>query len=229
MRKTQDAGNSYDMIELRAYSTLSCGSMPPAHAARLGKLAGLRVMALTERVDLASMPSVLEHLVPTVRSLSLYAGIDIIAGCELAYLPPALLPGAIQQARSHGAKIVTVLGQYVGSHVEEGTNLAAIEAGCDILCSPGLLTETEALLAAERNVMLDITAHGPHALANGHVARMARVANAPVVVTGGIHAPTDFISTDLRRAVALGAGMSLKEYATACTQLNARASSMLLC
>ena len=56
--------------------------------------------------------------------------------------------------------------------VETGTNLAAIEAGVDILAHPGLITPEEATLAAERGVALEITTRAGHSLTNGHVAAM---------------------------------------------------------
>lgn len=201
--------------------------MAPAEAVRMAKLAGLRAVTFTERVDAATMHPVLNQLAPVARSLSLYAGIDVIAGCELAYMPSALLPDAIAEARAAGAQFVAVLGQYLSGHVEEGTNLAAIEGGCDLLSSPGLITEEEAVLAAEKNCMLDVTAYSPHALANGHVVRMSRATGARIAVTGGVHEAIAFISADLRRAVGIGAGMTADEYATSRSHINALLSRML--
>ncbi|MBL3581699.1 histidinol phosphate phosphatase domain-containing protein [Oleidesulfovibrio alaskensis] len=215
------------MIELRVCSSLSRGSMSPAQAARMGRLAGLRAMVLTEQVDSVTMTATLAQLVPAVRRLSLFGGIEVIAGCEIAHMPPALIPDAVQEARSLGARFVSVLGQYLGSYAEEGTNLAAIDAGCDLLAAPGLISEEEAAFAAERGTMLDITACGMQALANGHIAVAARAAGAPVAVTGGVCEPSQFINADLRRAVALGAGMTPQEYAETRSRTGALLSGLL--
>jgi histidinol phosphatase-like PHP family hydrolase len=41
---------------------------------------------------------------------------------------------------------------------------------------------------------------------------MARITSAPLVINNDAHAPGDLISRDLRRMIALGAGLSPEEY-----------------
>jgi histidinol phosphatase-like PHP family hydrolase len=95
--------------------------------------------------------------------------------------------------------------------VPEGTNLAAIEGGVDILAHPGLISREEAELAAERGVALEISTRKGHCLANGHVARMAKACGAALVINNDAHGPADFVSRDLRQRIAMGAGLTSED------------------
>lgn len=200
------------MIDLHVHSSLSTGEQTPASAMRFARAAGYRAIAFTDHVDASNMQQVLESLLPMIRNYSLYSGIDLYAGVELTHVPPQLLPDTIAEARAMGAQLVTVHGQTIADIVDEGTNLAAIEGGADILAHPGLLTEQEATLAAEKNVYLEITARADHALTNGHVAKVAALTGAPLVFNNGGYRGYDFINKDRRRAIALGCGMSKEQY-----------------
>lgn len=200
------------MIDLHVHTSLSTGEQTPAAAMRFAKAAGYRAIAFTEHVDATNMQSVLESLLPMIRSYSLYSGIDLYAGVELTHVPPQLIPDTIAQAREMGAQIICVHGQTIADIVDEGTNLAAIEGGADFLAHPGLVTEQEAQLAAEKNVYLEITARAEHALTNGHVAKLAAMTGAPLILNNGGYRGYDFINKDRRRAIALGAGMSKEHY-----------------
>lgn len=199
------------MIDLHVHTYFSDGKNSPAVAMRYAKAAGYRAIAFTDHVDASNMRHVLESLLPMVRAYGPYAGIDLFAGVELTHVPAALVPDAIREARGMGAHIVSVHGQTLADIVEEGTNLAAIEGGADILCHPGLITEQEAVLAAERGVLLEITTRPGHALANGHVAATARRCGAKLVINNDAHHSSDFVSRDKRKAIALGAGMTPDE------------------
>lgn len=208
------------MIDLHVHSSLSTGEQTPASAMRFARAAGYRAIAFTDHVDASNMQQVLESLLPMIRNYSLYSGIDLYAGVELTHVPPQLLPDTIAEARAMGAQLVTVHGQTIADIVDEGTNLAAIEGGADILAHPGLLTEQEATLAAEKNVYLEITARADHAMTNGHVAKIAALTGAPLVFNNGGYRGYDFINKDRRRAIALGCGMSKELYQT--TENNSR-------
>jgi histidinol phosphatase-like PHP family hydrolase len=107
--------------------------------------------------------------------------------------------------------IVVVHGETVVEPVERGTNLAAIEAGVDVLAHPGLITAEEVRLAAEKGVLLEITTRSGHSYSNGHVLNMSRRHGAKVVVNNDVHAPRDILGADLRRKIALGCGMTDEE------------------
>lgn len=199
------------MIDLHVHTTLGCGSMTPAEAVRYARICGYRAIALTDSVDISTMQPVLERLRPLARSYSLYAGIELFAGVELTHVPPPLIPDAVAEARKLGAQLVLVHGESVSDHVELGTNLAAIEAGVDILAHPGLITVEDATLAAERGVLLEVTTRPDHGLANGHVVAMARRTGATCVINNDARTRHHFVCSEMRRAVALGAGMTPQE------------------
>lgn len=202
------------MIDLHTHSVFSDGELIPAELVRRAKVAGYRAMAITDHADAATM----EHILANVRKLTRlghFFGMDVLFGVELTHVPAALIGEGVAQARELGAQIVVVHGETVVEPVESGTNLAAIEAGADVLAHPGLLTDEEAVLAAEKGVALEITTRGGHSLTNGLVASLARKHGAKLVINNDAHAPRDLIGEGLRRAVALGAGLSPAEIAEA--------------
>ena len=132
----------------------------PSEAMRLAKCAGFRAVGLIVRADPSTLPILLPTLKTLVKTCSLYAGIEAFAGVELVHVPPALLPDAVGQAREQGAALILAHGESIPRQladvVETGTNLAAINAGVDILAHPGLITVEDAQLAAEKGVLLEL-------------------------------------------------------------------------
>lgn len=197
------------------------GGLLPAEALRLAKCAGLRGVGLILRGDSATIRTALPELRSLVKTCSLYAGIEAFAGVELVHMPPALLPDAVTEARELGAALVLVHGETIPRDmvdvVELGTNLAAIEAGADILAHPGLITPEDTLRAAEKGVFLELNLAPRHALANGHIANMARQHGASLVLASDAHTRQDFTSAEatqlLYKAAARGAGLDADERA----------------
>lgn len=200
------------MIDLHTHSTFSDGVLIPAELARRAAVAGYKALAITDHVDLSNMYLTIENVRRLTDKYSPYMGIDLFAGCEVTHVPPGLIPEAIAEARKTGAQIVVVHGETVVEPVERGTNLAAIEGGCDILAHPGLITPEEMELAAQKGVYVEITTRKGHSLTNGRVVALARRFGTKLVIDNDAHAPGDFISASLRRAVGLGAGLSEEEY-----------------
>ncbi len=200
------------MIDLHTHTVFSDGVLIPAELIRRAAFAGYKAVAITDHAD----PSNLDFILGRIRSLTekyaAFLEIDVYPGVELTHVPPALMGLLTAQARNEGAALVVAHGETVVEPVLLGTNLAALEAGVDILAHPGLITEQDAALAAERGVYLEITTRKGHSLTNGHVAAMARRFGAKLVINNDAHAPGDFVSAELRRKVALGAGLSLDEY-----------------
>lgn len=203
------------MIDLHTHTTFSDGVLIPAESARRAKFAGYAAMAFTDHADASNLELILSNVSKVAKTYGPYAGIDLFCGVELTHVPPGLIPDLVGRARSLGAQLVVVHGQTVVEPVEEGANLAAIEAGCDILAHPGLITPEEVKLAAERGVYLEITTRKGHSLTNGHVAALARRFGARLVINNDAHEPGDFVSRAMRRAVALGAGLTEEEYQAA--------------
>ncbi|MFI3272839.1 MAG: histidinol phosphate phosphatase domain-containing protein [Pseudomonadota bacterium] len=201
------------MFDFHVHTCLSDSKMTPSTAIRGAKLAGYRGIALTDHADHATMAAIIPQVLRIIRSYSLHAGIEVFAGVELTHVPPALIPDAIAEARALGAQLVLVHGEAIGDFVEQGTNLAAIEGRADILAHPGLITDQDAAYAAERKILLEITTRPRNALANGHVAATARRHSAPCIINNDAHTHTEFVSPEIRRAVALGAACTPAEYA----------------
>ena len=151
-----------------------------ASALRYAALAGLRFVGLVQSCDGFDF-SFVESLTAQVRSYSLYADVEAVAGVELRHVPPALIPSAVRQARDAGAALVLVYGETLCDQVAEGTNFAAIDAGADILVHPGLIDAKAAAYAAEKGVALEFTSCPKHALANAHTASMALHFGCPLV------------------------------------------------
>jgi putative hydrolase len=215
------------MIDLHTHTTFSDGVLIPAELARRAKVAGYKGLAFTDHVDESNLFHVLENLQRIAEKYSAHMGIDLFVGLELTHTPPALIPGLVQKARLNGAQLVMVHGETMVEPVEEGTNLAAIEAGVDILAHPGLITAKEVELAAVRGVHLEITTRKGHSLSNGHVVALARRYGAKLVINNDTHEPGDLVPQLLRRRIALGAGMTEEEYLAAEKNSRALVSSIL--
>jgi histidinol phosphatase-like PHP family hydrolase len=155
---------------------------------------------------------IIENMLRFAAEAGPYLDLNLVVGVELTHVPPPLIPGLIAEARRAGAMLVVVHGETIVEPVLRGTNLAAIEGGADVLAHPGLITVEEARLAAEKGVHLEITTRKGHSLCNGHVAAMARTSGARLVIDNDAHAPGDLVSADMRRMVALGAGMTFDEH-----------------
>jgi histidinol phosphatase-like PHP family hydrolase len=200
------------VIDLHTHTTFSDGVLIPAELARRAKVAGYRAVALTDHADASNMDLVIPRLAAMAREYSIYMDIVILPGVELTHVPAALMAQEVERARSMGAAVVVAHGETIVEPVEQGTNLAAIEAGVDVLAHPGLITVEEVRLAAERGVLLEITTRAGHGYTNGHVLSLARTHGAKVVVNNDAHEPRDLAGADLRRRVALGCGMTEDEY-----------------
>ncbi|WP_462325024.1 histidinol phosphate phosphatase domain-containing protein [Desulfoplanes sp.] len=196
------------MIDLHTHTIFSDGDLIPAEAAQRAAVAGYRAMAFTDHADASNLDFILENICRVSEKFSVYTDIDLLCGVELTHVPPGLIEELTQQARAAGAEIVVVHGETIVEPVAVGTNLAAINAGVDILAHPGLIRPEEVALAANNNVALEITTRKGHCLTNGHVAALAKEMKAPLVINNDAHTVGDMVPKKMRKMIALGAGMS---------------------
>jgi len=202
------------MIDLHMHSVFSDGELIPAEMIRRLATLGCEGMAITDHGDPSNYELIIPRVARACREIGGAYGVKAVAGIEFTHVPPELLQGLIEKARRIGAGIVVVHGETLVEPVAPGTNRAAIEAGADILAHPGLITEEEARLAAENDVMLEISGRKGHCLANGHVYAVASKTGAGLVINSDSHAPTDFFTVESRKNVGLGAGLTEDEVDT---------------
>lgn len=194
-------------VDHHIVTSLSVGAALPLAMLARASLLRLQAIRLADLVDAATLEPVLaaQHaLLPD----ALHAGVELIPGVCLAHVPPGRLEDLVAKARTLGAQQVAVYGETLGDHVARGTNLAAIEAGADVVLHPGLITLEETTLAAANNVALELCGHPAHCLANGHVAAMASRAGARVVVGSGARAVDAMLDRRGLECIRLGAGAS---------------------
>lgn len=200
------------MIDLHTHTVFSDGELIPAELARRAEVAGYRALAFTDHADASNIDLILGNILKLTREYGHFNDINLFAGVELTHTPPALISELTRLAREKGAQLVVMHGETIVEPVAPGTNLAAIEAGVDILAHPGLISREEVELAAEKGVCLEITTRKGHSLTNGHVAGLAREFGAKLVINNDAHAPGDLVSGEMRRKIALGAGLSVQEW-----------------
>ncbi len=196
------------MIDLHTHSIFSDGELIPYELVRRAEDKGYRFIAITDHLDFSNLDFVIPRIVEVAARINKEnRKIKVIPGCELTHIFPASFEEAVKKARQLGAKIVVAHGETPVEPVAAGTNLAAIKAGVDILAHPGLITEQEAILAAEKGVFLEITARGGHNIANGHVVKTCLETGAKFIVNTDAHAPKDLITKEFALLVATGAGL----------------------
>jgi putative hydrolase len=199
------------MIDLHTHTLFSDGELLPSELVRRAVDMGYRAIAMTDHADMSNMSFVLSHVRGAADQLNAVLSIRVLVGVELTHIPPILIPEMIQRARHAGAQVVVVHGETLVEPTAGGTNYAAIKGGADILAHPGLLSEEDAALAAERGVLLEITTRRGHCYSNGHVAATARAAGARLVIGTDTHGPPDMLRREQAERLARGAGLSLDE------------------
>jgi len=199
------------LIDLHTHSIFSDGELVPAELAQRALTAGYQIIAITDHVDHSNVDFVIPRMIKACAKITEDGKIKVIPGIEITHVAPSQIADLAKEARRLGVKIVLVHGETIAEPVPAGTNLAALKASIDILAHPGLLTEKEARLAADRGIYLEITTRRGHSLCNGHVAQMARKFKARLVMNNDAHSPADFVGGEKAKRVALGAGLSEKE------------------
>jgi len=210
-------------IEFHSHTSLSGdGSWAPLEMIKVAREMGQHTITLTDHVGMSNIEYVIESLLAEREAARAWSDFHVLVGCEITHVPAKHIPEAVRRARAAGAEIVLVHGETLSEPVEPGTNLAAV--GCselDVLAHPGLITLEEAQIAAKHDIYLEISSRRGHSLTNGHVALMAREAKCNMLVNTDAHQPSDLISFDQARRVALGAGLNSDE-AERAIDLNAK-------
>ena len=196
------------MIDLHTHSIFSDGELVPAELAQRAFAAGYTFLAITDHVDHSNIDFIIPRMIRVCEQITQAGKIQTFPGVEITHVAPAQIADLADEARKLGAKIVIVHGETIVEPVPAGTNLAALQSSIDILAHPGLLTEEEARLAAERGIYLEITTRRGHSFTNGHVAQIACKFKAQLVLNNDAHAPADFVGMERAKKIARGAGLN---------------------
>ena len=196
------------MISLHNHTIFSDGELLPSELARRCEANGYRYLAITDHCDSSNIAEIVTCVSKAVEDFNRSSKLKVLAGVEITHVDPSIIGALTRQARQLGAKIVVVHGETIVEPVKKGTNLAAIEAGADILAHPGFITKKEVELAKTKGVYLEITTRKGHSLTNGHVAKLALECGAPMILNTDAHTPTDLVNREFGLSVARGAGLT---------------------
>ena len=197
-------------IDLHTHTFFSDGELIPSELVRRAMILGHDAIAITDHVDMTNMDVVVPQILKAVELGEDY--IPVIPGIELTHVPPSKIDAAVKKARKMGVEIIVVHGETVTEPVAPGTNLTSVKnPEIDILAHPGFLTMEEADLAASNDVLIEISGRLGHNITNGHVAKMALLVGAKMVVNSDAHSPGNLMDEERAMKVAMGAGLSKQE------------------
>lgn len=200
------------IVDLHTHTLFSDGVLVPAESVRRAAMAGYIGIAITDHADYSNYEYNLQAALRFKEHHNLTDnGCKVLAGVELTHVRPFQIADLVLRAKALGADIVTVHGETISEPVEDGTNRAAILAGVDILAHPGLITAADAELAARNGVYLEISTRKGHCLCNGHVARMAKLTGAALVINNDFHSPGDYVGREQALKVLMGAALTAGE------------------
>ncbi|UKL14634.1 histidinol phosphate phosphatase domain-containing protein [Dissulfurimicrobium hydrothermale] len=199
------------MFDLHCHSLFSDGELLPSELVRRAEAMGYKAVAITDHADSSNLEHILLNIRRAADDINKYSQTRLIPGIELTHVHPRLIDDLAKKARGFGAKIVVCHGETIVEPVYPGTNHAALKADIDILAHPGFITPDDVKLAAGRGIMLELSGRKGHSLTNGHVARLAMKHGAHLVVNSDGHAPSDFMTAEMARKIAMGAGLSEEE------------------
>ncbi len=200
------------MYDMHTHTIFSDGELIPSELLRRAEVIGLRAIAFTDHADASSIELIIPQIVKVCNELNRIKKIKCLPGIELTHCPPSSIQALVKKARRLGAKIVVVHGETIVEPVERGTNISAIRAGVDILAHPGLITDEEVKEAARNNVFLEVSGRKGHSLGNGYVVQIARKYGAKLIVNSDAHSPNDLVAPEGLKRIALGAGLTEREY-----------------
>jgi histidinol phosphatase-like PHP family hydrolase len=200
------------LIDLHTHSLFSDGALLVSELVRRAEVLGYRYVGITDHADRSNLDYIVPRVVRAAEELNRYNSIQAVAGIELTHVPPATIAPLAAEARELGAQLVVLHGETIVEPVISGTNRAGLEADIDILAHPGLITEEEAALAANRGILLEISGRKGHSFTNGHVAGVSRKVGASLILNSDAHAPGELLPRKLAEEIVLGAGLDMSAY-----------------
>lgn len=202
------------MIDLHTHTILSDGVLLPSELARRAEEKGYKVIAFTDHIDFSNVENVVPSLVRVCEKINRNYKIKTIPGVEITHINPIDIPILVQIAKNMGAKLIVVHGETIVEPVAKGTNKKALESDIDILAHPGLLSEEEAHIAAEKGIYLEISARKGHSLSNGHIVRLWYEYGFPLILNTDAHSPEDLIDGEFAKKIIISAGIKVADVNT---------------
>jgi histidinol phosphatase-like PHP family hydrolase len=194
--------------DFHTHTSLSDGALSPLELIRRAVQSGYQAIALTDHVGIGYLDRLIRELASDCALARANWPVIAIPGVELTHVPPPAIAEVARRAKEQGAWLVVVHGETIVEPVAKGTNLAALQCPhVDVLAHPGLITVEEAKLAAAAGIFLELSARRGHSLTNGHVARLARLTGAKLLLNSDAHDEADILTPDLARQIASGAGL----------------------
>jgi len=199
-------------IELHIHSLFSDGVLLPSEIVRRAEALGYGAVAITDHADASNLEFIVARLITASDELKKHSSVQLIPGVELTHIPLRSINGLARRARQLGAELILIHGETLIEPVQHGTNHAAVSCEeVDILAHPGLLSEVDAALAAKNNIYIELSARKGHCLTNGHVVKIAKMAEAKMVLNTDLHEPTEFITQEQAFQITLGSGLDDSE------------------
>jgi len=202
------------MIDLHTHTILSDGVLLPSELARRAEENGYKVIAFTDHIDFSNVENVVPSLVRVCEKINRNYRIKTIPGVEITHINPIDIPVLVQIAKNMGAKLIVVHGETIVEPVFRGTNRKAVESDIDILAHPGILSEEEAHIAAEKGIYIEISARKGHCLSNGHIVRLWYEYGFPIILNTDTHSPEDLINDEYAKKIIISAGVKVADVNT---------------
>ena len=204
------------VYDFHTHTSISDGALSPLELVRRALINGYHAIAITDHVGIGYLERLIAETAADCLLAQNHWNITAIPGVELTHLPAAAIAETAKKAKEMGAKVVVVHGETTAEPVEPGTNLAALKSPhVDILAHPGLLTLEEAKLAASNGIYLELTARKQHFTTNKHVAEIARLAGAKLIVNSDAHDEFDLLTSKLAYSIAQNASLTEAEITNA--------------
>ncbi len=202
------------MYNLHAHTFLSDGELLPSEVAVRYLAAGYRAIAITDHADYSNIKSITKAIVEFCHKWPKDSSIKVLPGIELTHLPPEQFKPLSDYARKHGIKIIIAHGETSVEPVAKDTNKLALKADIDILAHPGLISDDDTKLAAQRGIFLEITSRRGHSDTNGHVIRQARKFGAKLILNNDSHTCEDIINPAQLSQIGIDCGLTQEEIKT---------------
>lgn len=200
------------VYDFHTHTFFSEGSLSPLELIYKAMTNNYKAIAITDHAGIGSLQRVIAEVTKDCALAQAHWDIIAIPGVELTLVPAAAIAETAKQAKELGAKLVVVHGETGLEPIEPGTNSAAVNSPyVDILAHPGLLNLEEGQSAAANGIFIEITARRIYSACNRHIANIARLAGAKLLVNSDAHEKQELLTPTLAQAVAEGAGLNERE------------------